>query len=106
MKWIDELNPEEIFTILTNDGKDMALVIQECGMDIAKVLWEKMASLNIYVSEKSLFAMKRLYIRKHYNAAEPHSKKLLAVRLHVSEEFVKKALATTDEHDDIQGKLL
>jgi len=89
MDWIYEIEKEEIEKLM---NKDMALVYQECGLEVAKKLWEKLAGLNIYISEKSFFDIKRLYIRKHYNPDDPHSKKALAVRLKVSEDFVKKSL--------------
>jgi hypothetical protein len=104
LNWLDELGKEEIEAML---NKDMALVYQECGLATAKILWEKLSGLNIYISEKSLFDIKRVYIRRYHNPADPQfNNKALAVRLNVSEEFVKKALATTDEKDDRQGKLL
>lgn len=105
MDWLDELKREEIDAML---NKDMALVAQECGIKTAKILWEKLSGLNIYVSEKSLFDLKRLYIRRYHNPLDPHcDKKALAVKLGVSEEFVKKALATVDDKNEPrQEKLL
>lgn len=103
MDWIDEIEKEKIEMLL---NKDMALVYQECGLEVVKKLWEKLAGLNIYVSEKSLFEIKRYYIKKNYNPDDPHSKKVLAVRLDVSEDFVKKTLSNTDQKDDRQGDLL
>jgi len=104
-EWIDELEPEEIEARL---NKDMALVYQECGLETAKLLWEKLAGLNIYVSEKSLFDIKRLYIRRFHNAADPKcDKKALAIRLKVSEKFVQECLSSADEGaDPRQGKLV
>jgi len=103
--WIDELEPGEIAARL---NKDMALVYQECGLETAKLLWEKLAGLNIYVSEKSLFDIKRFYIRRHHNAHDPKSdKKALAIKLKVSEKFVQECLSSTNGEDDPrQGSLV
>jgi hypothetical protein len=104
MDWIAELKPSEIEARL---NKDMALVYQECGLETAMLLWEKLSGLNIYVSERALFELRRLYIRRYHNAADPHKdKKALAVKLKVSEKFVQETLATTEAKDDRQAKLL
>lgn len=105
MDWIKEIGEEKIRAILE---KDVALIYQECGLDVLLVLWQKLKGLNLYISEAALFELKRIYIRGHYNPNDPHGMKLLAVKLDCSQKFVQEALATTDEKGDDprQGKLI
>ena len=71
------------------------------------ILWEKLSGLNIYVSERALFELRRIYIRRYHNSADPHAdKKALAVKLKVSEKFVQEALASSEVKDDRQANLL
>ncbi len=103
LNWINELEEDDIQQHLE---KDVQLIFQECGLETLCLLWEKLSGINLYISEKSLFAVKRVYIRRYHNPADPQfNNKALAVKLNVSEEFVKKTLVTTDETDDRQGKL-
>ena len=101
MNWIREIEFEDLL------NNDMALVYQECGIDVALSLWERLSGLNIYVSEKSLFEIKKRYIRTFHDPADQRgSIKRLAAKLKCSEKFVAQALATTEEKDDRQGKLI
>lgn len=105
MDWIKEIEKEKIEAALE---KDVALIYQECGLDVLITLWEKLKGLNLYISETALFELKRLYIRANYTPSDPHSMKLLAVKLDCSQKFVQEALATTDDKGDDprQGKLI
>jgi len=107
VNWIHELSKEEIEACL---DKDVQLINQECGLETLLILWEKMAGLHIYISEKSLFKVKEIYIRQKYkqslDGGEPFDKKQIAVYLKISEKTVERALASTEVKDDRQLSLL
>ena len=102
MDWLNQLDLEEIRTTI---GRDMGMVIQECGLDAAKALWAKLSGINIYVSERDLNELRRVFVRRFYKADDPRfDRKGLAILLGVSEEFVRKA-READNKDDRSGDL-
>lgn len=102
MEWINELSADEIAALL---DKDVAIVYQECGIEVLLALWDKLSGINIYVSERPFYNLKRFYIRKKALLPDFDYKKV-AVKLKVSEKFVQESLSVTDEDDPRQGKLL
>ena len=104
MKWLKTIPVERLHAVL---DKDCALVFQHCGLDVLQKLWQHLPGMSLYVSEKPLFELKRQYIRQHFDPkSKEASAKALAAELGVSEKFVYNAIATTDEKDVRQEKLL
>ena len=104
LEWLDEIEWRDLLK------KDLGLVAEACGTDVARSLLENVPGTYIYVSEKVLPAARTRWIRKR--AAELHARgeqidvKRTALLLDASQRFVELALATTDEKDERQGKLL
>lgn len=100
MKWLDSLKPDDF-------PGDMQLVAQQCGVDVAVKLAEKMGSVRIYVIPiKRILAQKvGKYIIENFRG---NNHKELAIETGVSESHVydvlirnKKSNGTqrnTDEH--------
>ena len=84
MEWIKELKPDDL-------PGDLQLVAQECGMDVAIRLAEKMGSISIYIRPiDSLIAQKKEeYIKKHFNGS---NHKELAIATGYSERWVYEVL--------------
>jgi len=81
LEWIREFE-DELDRLLE---KDPRLVYEMCGIDTLIRLWETVPSLSLYMSTKSLDALKKSYIRKHYDG---DNVKYLCALLGVSERFV------------------
>ena len=90
LSWLSKLDKDELYKHLTNDAK---LIYDNCGIDVLIKLWEKLSSVNLYLADKPLMDLRRLYIRKNY-AKTPagDNAKELAVKLHISQQFVYLAL--------------
>ena len=97
MNWIRDI---EIADLL---DKDTRLIFEHCGLDTLCSLWENLPSIQLYLSQQPLNAARKRYIRKHHDGTNVKS---LAVELGVSERFVYEAVATTEQKDDRQAKLL
>ncbi len=69
---------------------DVELIYKECGIDVLMQLWDKLPSLNLYISTKCLKECKKAYIKEHYNGKNC---KNLAAELKVSERFVLKTVS-------------
>lgn len=84
-EWIAELKPEEL-------PGDLQLVAQECGIDVAIRLAEKMGGVSIYIRPiDSLLAQKKeAYIIKHFNGS---NHKELAIATRYSERWVYEVLS-------------
>ncbi|MCX5785700.1 MAG: hypothetical protein NTX59_08415 [Elusimicrobia bacterium] len=90
LSWIKKLDEKDIAKHFTND---ITLIYEHCGLEVLIKLWEKLASINLYLSEKPLMAMRREYIHKNYVKTNTgNNAKELAVLLHVSEQYVYIAL--------------
>jgi len=104
MNWIREIEFADLL------DKDAHLIYENCGIETLMVLWQNLAGISFYLSEKNLYRLKERYIRKRYAEAQkanaPFDKKKIAVELQVSEKFVYNALALTDEKDDRQQTFL
>ena len=104
MDWIKEIEFKDLL------DKDTHLIYDHCGIEVLMSLWQNLPGLELYLSEKNLFRLKERYIRKKYfeaqKANKPFDKKRIAAYLQVSEKFVYNALATTDDKDDRQQKLI
>ncbi len=72
---------------------DVELIYNECGMEVLLQLWDKLPSLNLYISTKCLQECKRAYIKEHYDGRNAKS---LAAELKVSERFVLKVVSRTE----------
>ncbi len=84
--WFKDLDREEILKHLSNDAR---LIYEYCGLEVLIALWEKLSSINLYLSDKPLMDLRRVYVRKHYKeTAAGNNSKQLAVTLGVSEQFV------------------
>ena len=89
LDWLKQLDQEEILKYLTNDAK---LIYEYCGLEVLITLWEKLSSINLYLSDKPLMDLRRGYVRKHYEETPAgNNSKQLAVTLGVSEQFVYMA---------------
>ena len=97
MKWLDDIEFKDLL------DKDAQLVFEHCGRDVLCSLWQNLPSIQIYLGERTLFEIKKRYIRKHYNGSNV---KHLAAKLQVSEKFAYEALSETDSKDSRHGKLL
>lgn len=97
IQWIREIEFEDLLE------KDAELIHAHCGLEVLCNLWQNLPGITLYLSEKSLFEIKKRYIRKHHDGTNV---KKLAALLQVSEKFVYEALAETDKKDDRQGKLI
>jgi hypothetical protein len=82
LSWIDDIDISDLL-----DG-DSALIVEACGVDTMKQLWENLPSMSLYVSTKPINAAKKRYIQKHYDGTNI---KQLARKLGVSEKFVNDA---------------
>lgn len=101
MEWLKDI---EFVDLLE---KDAHLVYEHCGLATLLSLWQNLPGITLYVSEKTLFEIKKRYIKKHFNKnSSDCNAKALAVKLEVSEKFVYDALSQTDPKDDRQGNLL
>ncbi len=101
MDWIKDIDFADLLE------KDVRLVFEHCKLATLLDLWENLPGINIYISEKSLFEMKKRYIRKYFDREDDNNNaKALAARLKASEKFVYEALDTTDKKDDRQERLL
>ena len=101
MDWIKDIEFADLLE------KDVRLVFEHCKLDTLLDLWKNMPGINIYISERSLYEIKKRYIRKHFDKDDDNNNaKALAVKLKVSEKFVYEALDTTDKKDDRQERLI
>lgn len=84
MEWIKELKPEDL-------PGDLHLVAQECGIEVAIRLAEKMGSISIYIRPiDSLISQKKEeYIKKHFNGS---NHKELAIATGYSERWIYEIL--------------
>lgn len=109
MDWLTEISDIDLERLLDNDSH---LIFQECGRDVLTSLWQKFGGVNLYIAEKSLYNVKRFYIRqaaaKAAKEGAPLNVKRLAVKLECSEQFVYESLAAADDKGDDprQEKLL
>lgn len=83
LAWVKEIEIEDLL------DKDMKLVHDHCGVDMAIALWENFSSMSIYVSTKPLAKIKKRYVKKFCNG---HNIKDLCRLLDVSERFVYEVL--------------
>ncbi len=83
LAWVKEVEIDDLL------DKDMKMVHDHCGVDMAIALWENFACMNIYVSTKPLDKIKKRYIKKHCNG---RNIKDLCRLLDVSERFVYEVL--------------
>ena len=84
MKWLEGLKPEDL-------PGDLQLVANECGIDIAIRLAEKMGSVSIYIRpiDSLIAAKKEDYIVKKFNGI---NHKELAIATGYSERWVYEIL--------------
>ncbi len=76
-------------TIEDLPGKDMKMVAEYCGIDIAVKLIEEMPSMAIYIPKSSVNQLAKDYIRKNYNGSNV---KKLAAKTGYSEKQVYRIL--------------
>lgn len=95
MKWLEGLKPDDL-------PGDLQLVAQQCGMEVAIKLAEKMGSVGIYIRPiDSLIAKKKEeYIKRHFNGI---NHKELALQTGISERWVYEIL--NREQNEKQTKL-
>lgn len=65
--------------------RDMRIVMEACGLDIALLLFQKLPGVNICIPHNALREFKERYIREHKN---DYSAKQLGVMLDMSERQV------------------
>jgi len=101
MDWLKDIEFKDLLE------KDAHLVYEHCGLATLLSLWENLPGITLYVSEKTLFEIKKRYIRKYFDKnSSVYNAKALAVKLEVSEKFIYDALSQTDQKDERQEKLL
>ena len=111
LDWILDMKKrdvDEIMRTTTTRGEDssMRMVYEDCGIETAILLWRKLSSVTIYVSERPLNELRRRYVRQNFNPDDPENcAKVLAVKLGVSEKFVYEALEEKPAEDPRQCKL-
>lgn len=91
MDWLREI---EIKDLLTGD---VALIEEACGLDILIQLWEKLPSINLFISTKPLREARKRYIRKFYDGSNV---KNLAQMLNCSERFVWETIGEKKRKGD------
>jgi hypothetical protein len=107
MDWLYDMKSREVKEILTarnklGDDSSVSLVYEYCGLDVLVSLWKNLSGITIYVSERALNDLRKLYIRQNYKPNDPlKSIKVLAAKLRVSEQFVREAIAAgkKEKHD-------
>jgi len=83
MDWLKDFTSEELAKFL--DG-DTQIIFDSCGIDVLASIWAgNLMGMSLHISTKPLFALKKAYIRKHYNG---HNIKDLAIKLRMSERTV------------------
>lgn len=94
-EWIKELKPDDL-------PGDLQLVAQECGMEVAITLAEKLGSIAIYIRpiDRLMSKQKAKYIKEHFNG---NNHKELAIATGYSERWVYEIL--TGENRDGQIEL-
>lgn len=101
MRWYEEIELKEIVEQLE---KDPRLIYEHAGLHVLMILWERLPGLSLYLSEKKLFEVKRIYVRQKYNVDDPrYSVKSIAARLGVSEKFVQTALYEKEDNGKQNG---
>lgn len=93
MKWTEDLKADDL-------PGDLQLVAQQCGIDVAVCLAEKMGSVSIYIRpvDGLVATKKEAYIRKHFNGG---NHKELAIATGYSERWVYKILEGKKEDRQI-----
>lgn len=98
MEWLYDMKARDVHDVLTKrnrSGDDAAvrLVYEHCGLDVLVSLWHNLSGITIYISEKALNDLRKLYIHQNYKPNDPlTSVKVLAAKLRVSEQFVRESL--------------
>jgi DNA-directed RNA polymerase specialized sigma24 family protein len=86
LDWIYELPQQEFQGAL---DKDMRLIYNHCSMDTLLDLLEHLPSLHLYISQRPLDRLRRLYILENF---EGNNHKELAAKLGCSMKFVYQIL--------------
>lgn len=91
LEWTKELKADDL-------PGDLQLVAQECGIEVALILAEKLPSISIYVRPINglVAAKKEAYIRKHFNGG---NHKELALAVGCSDRWIYKLLEGKKEED-------
>lgn len=93
LEWTKDIKADEL-------PGDLQLVAQQCGVDVAIKLAEKMGSITVYIRPIGglVVAKKEAYIRKHFNGG---NHKELAIATGYSERWVYKILEGKKEDQQI-----
>jgi hypothetical protein len=83
-KFVATVTPEDL-------GGDIGLVAEQCGVDVAVQLVQRMGGTQISVPKYALKQAAIRYIRAHYDGSNA---KLLVLATGMTERFVYDALAT------------
>ena len=83
MKWRKEIRIEDL------PNKDLQIVAELCGLDVALSLIENLDGVNIYIPKFSFRRMIKCYVQRHYNG---HNAKQLALELGITDRMVYKLL--------------
>lgn len=96
--WLEDIPESEVLAVIDSD----ALFIAECaGLETLFRLWKGGAvKQTIRFSEKSVLAVKKIYIRKHFDGANV---KDLSRILGVSEKFVYDTLNEKRPAEILEG---
>jgi len=93
MEWTKDIKADEL-------PGDLQLVAQQCGVDVAIKLAEKMGSITVYIRpiDGLVVAKKEAYIKKHFNGS---NHKELAIATGYSDRWVYKILEGKKEDKQI-----
>lgn len=112
LTWILDMKKKDVDEVLrasgTRTGDDIStrLIYHYCGLEVLVHLWKNHMSTNLYISEKPLNELRKIFIRQNFDPKEPSTCiKVLATRLRVSEKFVYEALAEEPKEDPRQVKM-
>lgn len=111
LDWIRDLKQKDVDRIMRSPnmrGEDssMKLVYEDCGIETNILLWRTLLSVNLYVSERPLHELRKLYIRTYIDVKDlANSVRQIAVTIGSSEKFVRESLAERPQEDPRQVKM-
>lgn len=83
-EWLKKITVEDM------PNRDMQLVAEQCGVEVAAALLDRLNGICIYIPKLGDRNLIKRYILNHYDGSNA---KNLALELSVSEQFVYKTLA-------------
>lgn len=105
--WIGELKRrdlDEVFRSSRNgDDTSSRLVYELSGIEVLIRLWKNHMSTALYISEKPVNELRKIYIRRFFDPKHPETcTQVIATKLKCSEQFVREALGEDPKQDPRQ----